>query len=257
MNSTSGWFSFSGGKMRRAAMLLLALFSVAAQASLPTTLASPPQAVPSQTHRCQAVRQAVEEELSTQRRIPLLAVMDRVDHVCPHVEELARIYRKGLAKDDPARSIQVGHVDGHRILVKASGPSGSGHFWSVVAMTQVEGRLVAGCTVTSTAGWRNLPAEGARRLAPLDWFSPRGLLALWTSPPAFFGAAQNEHILLRRLYRIQGRALVLDARATLREVGTFSDLYARWARLPENGAAELHATTAEALGGVSEDRKCL
>jgi hypothetical protein len=222
-----------------------------------TSPISPPH--PSQVS-CASIQASVEEDLVLQKRISLLPLAEGKAHVCPGAHRLARTWRSGFHDDSRDGSIQAGRIGRQRALILLEGPAGSGHFWGVEVMTKVAGQLAVGCTLTTTTGWRNAPRDERARLAPLDWFTNnhrgRGRIGLWSSPAAHPQAAQMEHFLFRRLYRLEGKELVIDERATRREMGHFADLYAKWARRPANPNAELHAHAAEALGLMAEGKKC-
>lgn len=173
---------------------------------------------------------------------------------CPPPEELGRAL-EGAA---PTPGVQVCTVSDRKIAVAATGPSGTGRFWSVaIGAGAARGAVARACLETTTAAWRNLPPELRKPGAAPRWdVCPAdlpGRLEIWDSVRVAPDADATGYALVSLVYQLSGLELVLDDGATRRRAAELAVFYRRAAALSRD---RLHAEAADMLEAFGRKTSC-
>jgi hypothetical protein len=152
---------------------------------------------------------------------------------------------------DGGADLERGRVGGRAAIGRLEGPQGSGRWWQVTLAVELRGGARGACLTAVTSGWRNI--EPFHRDFGKWSLLGDDRVTVWTtievddpSPP----------LLAALVYRLDGVRLVLDLRATLREVARFGRAYGRAAADPDDSAREAHRAAAEAYAAVAERKAC-
>ncbi len=208
-----------------------------------------------ETYRCSSMRASLLEELRRAELHPIriASAPQSAPDENGTVEPCEDFDRVRQALRGRAGDTERGTLGGQPAAVRSSGPHGSGHYWDLTLAIVVAGRTLGACLTTATSGWRNLPADGARRFG--RW---RALasdhLSVWSTLAA--GAAESESLIVPLLFRLADVELRLDRSATLKEVDRFGRLYAEVAAMRDDHAAAMHRAAAAAYRAVAGGGDC-
>jgi hypothetical protein len=214
-------------------------------------------AAPAPKYKCAALLDGLRAELRAAEAHPIALASAAVrapgaEDAGERCEGFGRVAR-ALSHAD--RDVEVGTLDGRRAAVLIDGPHGSGHYSDVTLAVELDGHVVGACFTTSTSGWRNLSERGHQRFG--RWRALAGdRLLLWSGLAA--GAAEYESLIFALVYRLRGRALLLDGAATRKEIARMGRVYGEpdAARPDDDEAAAIHHAAADAYRALATDSSC-
>jgi hypothetical protein len=209
-----------------------------------------------ETYRCSSLRRMLSDELQRAELHPVRVTASPRSEPNENgdVEPCESFDRaKQALMGTVAGDLERGTLGGHRAAVLSEGPNGTGHYWTLTLAVSVERRTVGACFVTSTSGWRNLPAEGRRMLG--RWHVLDGdHLTVWSTLVA--GTAEWESLILPFVFHLADGELRLDRFETMKQMDRVGRVYGQVAAMRDDHAPAMHRAAAAAYRSLASGTEC-